>query len=333
MATFVTGKSTTAKVLGVSCLVGTLLVLSLGFGGYFFGMVGTNRALANVPDELRELLLRKGTEESRGNFIVALAAALFPLLAGLLSAIRTGFRPGLVLGAIAVLAAAAMGVSLASPLPPEGPPFVVPPGLTLAQSSSPRELRGAAFIGLAPDGLWANGARVSSLTEALAEPLVKERNATNLPVMVDASVKFSALADLIEAADQAGRGSLQLVVLSPAGAHQIISVFGRLQVAPPKNGKPALTPTVRVAAKAFDIGAIGGTLPPLPPDARVLNDKLAEVKAAFPDEDTIRVTAEPELAFGELVKALDATVMRDGKLLFPTVIIGRFELSAAEEVP
>lgn len=347
LATLATGKSNTAKVLGVVCLVGALAALSLGFVGYHFGMVGTHRALGNVPDDMRDLLLRKGTEESRSNYIVALAAALLPLLAGLVSASRTGFRPGMVLGAITVVVSAAMGAQLASPLPPGSPPFVEPPALTLAQSTSSRELRAAGLIALTPDGLWANGARVTSIAEALAVPLVTERNATSLPLMVDARVRFSALADLVEAAEQAGRSSFQLVVLSPSGAHHVISVSGRAEEAPrarerfpgfpggpelppSKSDKPGLALTLRVGAKAFEIGAVAGTLDPLPPDTKALNDKLAEVKAAFPDEDAIRVTAEPELPFAELVKALDATVTREGKLLFPNVIVGRFPLTTAD---
>ena len=62
-------------------------------------------------------------------------------------------------------------------------------------------------------------------------------------------------------------------------------------------------------------------------DVAALSAKLAEVKANFPDVDTIRVSAEPELPFSELVKALDAAVMRDKRMLFPNVIVGRFEFA------
>ena len=100
VAALATGKSNTGKVLGVLALVLTLIALSLGFAGYFIGLTGPHAALANVPDDQRDLLLRKGTEESRGNFTVALAAALLPLLAGLISAFRNSFRPGIVLAAM-----------------------------------------------------------------------------------------------------------------------------------------------------------------------------------------------------------------------------------------
>lgn len=326
VAALATGKSNAGKVLGVLALVIALIALSVGFGGYFLGMTGTHRALGNVPDDMRDLLLRKGTEESRGNLIIALGACLLPLLAGLLSTVRNAFRPGIVLGAIAVLVAAMTGLQLAKPLPPEGPPYVEPAGITLAPSNSPRGLRGAALIGLMPDGLWANGSKVSSLEEALAVPLVKERNANTLPVMVDAKVKFAALADLVAAAEKTGRNSLQLVVLSPSGAHQVISVYAHEETQQSaKYGKP-LTLTVRVTEKEFLIGAIGGSLDPLPADPKQLNDKLAEVKASFPDVDTIRVGAGPEITFGELVKTLDAVVTRDGRLLFPEVLVGNWEI-------
>lgn len=325
VVTLAMGKTNAAKVLGTLCLVGALVMLGLGFAGYFLGMTSTMAALGNVPDDQREMLLRQGTQESRGNFIVALAAALLPLLAGLVSALRTGFRPGMALAGITVVVAAAIGVQVASPLPPADPPLIEPPGLTLAQSSSTRGLRGAAVVGLTPDGLWASGVRVSTLAMALEDPIVKSRNTNQLPVLIDAKVKFSALADLVEAAEKAGR-ALELVVLAPNGERRVVTLYGASEDPPSKEGKPSLGLTVRITPETFRIGAVGGTLEPLPPDFKELNDKLAEVKSNFPDVDVIRMSADADVTMEVFVKALDAAVMRDGRLLFPRVIVGRFEL-------
>ncbi len=319
-------KSNAARVFAVLCLLGVLAILALGFAGYSFGMVGTRAALGNVPDDMKDLILRKGTQESRGNFIVALAAALLPLLGGTLAAARTRFVPSLVLTGIALVAFAATAIQVTAPLPPEGPLLAEPPGIQLPQSSSPRSLRIAALVALTPEGLWADGARVTSLAAALENPLVQQRNTSTLPVLVDARTTFAALADLVEAADKAGRGSLQLVVLAPTGGHQVIEIVGAGAGSP---GKSPLNLTVRLREKEFLIGASGGTLDPIPPNPMGLNDKLAEVKAAFPSERSLRMTADPEVPVGLVVKALDAAGQRDGKLLFDQLVVGRFTVEAS----
>lgn len=330
IATLAAAKSNAARVLAVLCLLSVLGMLAVGFAGYSLGMVSTRAAFANVPDDMKDLMLRKGAEESRANFIFALAAALLPLLSGTLSAARTRVLPSLVLAGFAVTAFGATAAQLMAPLPPEGPLLAEPPGLQLPQSSSPRSLNVAALVALTPEGLWANGVRVPSLAAALQDPLVQERNVSTLPVLVDTRVTFSALADLLEAAQKAGRLSLQLVVLAPTGERHVIGIVGPAAEPPPTPGPPPLTLTVRVTETEFIIGATGATLPPLA-DAEALNAQLTEVKANFPDVTTIRMTAAPQVSLGIFVKALEAARARDTKVLFEQLVVGRFALPKGNE--
>ena len=329
VAALVLGKSGAGRVLGVVSLLIALGAFGLGIGGYFLGMTATNAALGNAPDDQKDMLLRMGTQESRGNLLVALVAAVLPLVAGLVSALRTRFIPGLALGALVGLGGAAVGAQWARPLPPGTPPVAEPEGLTLATSSSPRGLDVAALIALTPAGLWANGQRVNSLGEALAEPLVTERNRGTLPLLVDARVPFSSFIEVVEAAQRAQR-NVQLVVRAPEGERRVIHLFNTTNEAR-EDDRPPLALRVHVTARAFHIGASGGSLPALPADAQALNDKLAEVKSAFPNEYTLRLSAEPSLPFAQLVAALDAVVTRDGKLLFPEVTVERFQPPPGKE--
>jgi len=215
-------------------------------------------------------------------------------------------------------------VRLNRPLRPARPPFVAPQGLQLPHSSSSQSLRHAGLVSVMPDGLWANGAKVATLAGALEEPLVRQRLMHELPLLVDQRVSFAALAEVLEAGRAAGRHRFELVVLSPAGEHQVIPI--RSAKSPPRayGDRPELLLTVHINAKGFIISASGGALDPLPLDYAALNSKMKEIKASFPDNGTLCVTAEPQVTTEMLVKTLDAVSRtNDGKLLNDDLIVAR----------
>jgi hypothetical protein len=97
-------KSKAANVGAVLSLLCALGVLGIGFAGYKMGMNATLGALDTVPQAQQHLLLEKGTAEAGANLVIALFAALAPLVAGTVAAARSRFKAGLGLGAIAVVA-------------------------------------------------------------------------------------------------------------------------------------------------------------------------------------------------------------------------------------
>ncbi len=315
-------KSKAASVAGVLCLLVALGVLCLGVFGYLMGMAGTNASLGNVPDDMKDLLLRKGTQESRANFLIALPCAGFPLLAGAVAVIVRRLAAGIALALVATAGCVSMLVAFTRPLPPEGPTVVPVPGLELSPSSSSRPLGAWALIALTPDGLWVDGARVPSLATALGHPDVRERNLRRLPLLVDRRVQFGQLADVLHAASISGRREVELVVRAPDGAPRIVT----LHDAPHEQAARPLLLTLSITDGALKIGAAGGTLDPLPRDWRALNEKLTEIKASFPGERTLRLTATPQTSVEDLVAAIDAAREHQDTTLFDEVVVGRFTL-------
>ncbi|MBL8958081.1 MAG: AgmX/PglI C-terminal domain-containing protein [Myxococcaceae bacterium] len=288
-------------------------------------MVATNAAVGNVPDDVKDMLLRKGTEESRANFFIALVCAALPLLAGATVVFARRLVVGILLTLVAAGGFAAVVFMYTRPLPSLEPKVAQVPGLELPSSSSTRRLSTWALIALTPEGLWVGGTKTPSLADALAHPDVQARNSGRLQLLVDRRVKFAALVDVLEAASAAGRHGVDLVV-------QGDNVVGLVDAPAAEGAKPLLL-TLSIADDALRLGAVGGALDPLPRDWRALNDKLAEIKAVFPDVRTLRVTATPETPVGDLVAALDAAREREKKLLFDEQVVGRFSLPKVDDRP
>lgn len=314
--------SPASRLSSVLALLCALLCLALGFAGHQLGEVATQNAFNDVPDDVKQLMLHHGAVAARLNFTIALGAATFPLLAALVTAALTRFRPAL---ALAVVAAAAWAATLhqrAQPLPPETAPIFAPPGLSLPRSSSQQPLVAAALVALTPEGVWVEGQQVPTVMDALYDPSVRAWNSTTLTVLADGQVKFPALVQLLEAAEL----KVQLVVLGDGGRHFVIRIFRPNERRWPEKGNPPLRLTLRISRDAFTLGATGGTLTALPLDEKALNDKLAEIKASFPDNDTLRIGADDDVTVETLVTALDAARARDGKLLHGELVVGRFKL-------
>jgi biopolymer transport protein ExbD len=324
-------KSTAAKVTALLCLLCALGVLAAGAGGYQVGMIATMKSLGNVPDNMKHLLLRKGTEESRANYLIALGASALPMLAGVLASLFSRFKAGLVFAVLAVAAWAVMLVQLTTPLPPDEPPYAAPAGLELPRSTASRALDVAALIALMPDGLWVDGKRADSLAQALEHPLVRERNSDILALIADARVPFAKLVDVLDAASGLERHAVWLVVQDASGARRMLRIVDRPGPNTTKD-EAALLLTLRVHADRFTIGAVASTLEPVKTPEE-LNARLAEVKTAFPHNALLRVSADDDVTVARLVSALDAAGQRDGRLLNTELVVGRFQLPKGEPPP
>jgi biopolymer transport protein ExbD len=321
-AALAAGKSTTApKVTAALCLIIALGILGVGVAGYSIGMTTTMRAVANIPDDVKDLIIHKGTQESRQNFLVALAASALPMIAGLLAMAIARAWAGV---AFALLTAAAWGGELYAytrPLPPAGPTVVEVPGLQLPHSLAGHTLAAGAFIALTPDGLYANGAKVARPGDVLLDPMVRERNTGALMLLVDARVHFAQLLEVLEELGARDRHRFALVVLGTGGERRVLEV--RDDAAEPAD---KLKLTLFIAPKQLQLGAIGGALQPLTHDWAALNKTLAEVKTSFPDNHTLRVSADGDVTVDELVKALEAAREKDQKVVNDDLVVGKFTL-------
>jgi len=131
---------------------------------------------------------------------------------------------------------------------------------------------------------------------------------------------------VLEAAGRSKRHDFDLVVHSPEGDLTVIRVRDSGSLPPDPPGLPPLRLTLRVTGKAVEVLAVGGALDPLPLDWHQVQAKLMEVKANFPTETLLRITAAPDVSMDVLVKALDASrETEQRKLLFPDAVVGRFE--------
>ncbi len=133
------------------------------------------------------------------------------------------------------------------------------------------------------------------------------------------------------------------MLLSMAG----LATFGMVNVSAAHTGPPSeigreppgLVLTVAVARTGFfvatsgvvlesDLAAAGPTIPRTPDgryDFAALRAKLEEVKAAFPREQKVIVSAERDTDYAALVSTLDATrETADRRLLFPDVTLAQF---------
>jgi biopolymer transport protein ExbD len=320
-AALAAAKSSGAKIAGALCGLVALGVLGLGVAGFRLGMTTTLRAVANVPDDMKELLIHKGSEEARASLLIALGAAALPMIAGLLAMVLGRAWRGLL---VALLSAAAWGGVLylyTRPLPPAGPTLAEVPGLQLPHAHG-TAMGAGAFVALTPDGAFVNGTKVARPADALADPLVQQRNTNVLVVLADARVRFAPLLELLESAAAHGRHRFQLVVLGEGGEHQMIPIRDDAEA-------PAdpLALTLFVAPRQLQIGARGGALQPLTHDWKALNDRLAEIRATFPDNRTLRVSADADVTVEELVKGLEAARERESKLLDDDLVVGRFTVA------
>lgn len=293
-------KSSAAQYASASCLLGALALLGLGEVGFLAGM--------------------QSHTDLRVNLRLALGAAALPLLAGLAGVVAARVRVGLVLGLATGAAWGAVLVHHSLPLP--GPVIAAPYGLRLPHSVAPIPLGDAALVAVTADALWVNGAKVerAQLASALREGVVRERNPSVLPLLVDERATFSTLADALAAAGEANRHLFSLVVLAGDGAHRVIRFRDPRAPAPARG--PDLQLTVMVSPEGFRITAMGSELDPMGLDWELLGSKLAEVKALFPENQTVRVVAEPEVTVALLVKTLDAVTRRNGQLLNADLVVG-----------
>jgi biopolymer transport protein TolR len=143
------------------------------------------------------------------------------------------------------------------------------------------------------------------------------------------------------------------ILLSMTG----LATFGILNVNAPNYGadsggsdkpdKPPLLLTVAISPKGFFLAAVGGVLPggtegaeaPAPGegtptigkksdgsfDFQALNEKMKEIKSAFPTESKVIVAADKDIQYEVLVSTMDALrETLDHKLLFPDVTLGSF---------
>ena len=142
------------------------------------------------------------------------------------------------------------------------------------------------------------------------------------------------------------------ILLSMTG----LATFGILNVNAPNYGassgdgenpdKPPLLLTVAISPRGFYLAATGGVLPgaegavPAAPgegvptvakmadgsfDYAALNNKMKEVKTAFPTESKVIIAADKDIQYEVLILTMDALrETSDHKLLFPDVTLGSF---------
>ena len=141
------------------------------------------------------------------------------------------------------------------------------------------------------------------------------------------------------------------ILLSMTG----LAAFGILNVNAPNYGggeggkpdeKPPLLLTVAISPKGFFLAATGGVLPGaegavaaapgegVPTVGKLgdgaydyvgLNNKMKEIKTAFPAESKVIIAADKDIEYEVLVLTMDALrETSDHKLLFPDVTLGSF---------
>jgi biopolymer transport protein ExbD len=317
----VAAKSSSAKVTAILCLIIALAVLAVGVAGFSLGMNGTMRAVAAVADDMKELLIRKGTQESRQNLLVALGASALPMIAGLLAMVLARAWGGVAFAALTVAAWGGELYAFTRPLPPLGPTVAVVPGLQLPHSQAGQPLAAGAFIALTPDGLFANGAKVARPEDALADTMVRERNNSTLMLLVDARVHFSQLLEVLDGLGARDRHRFALVVVGDDGGHRAVPI--RDEAAEPAD---KLKLTLFIAPRQLQLGAIGGAMQPLTHDWAALNKTMGEIKTSFPDNRTLRVSGDSDITVDELVKALEAAREKDHLLVNDDLVLGKFTL-------
>lgn len=318
-------KQGAVKKLGLICLLTAGCALALGALGYALGLVALTAALPNVPFDLTAELLRKGTVEARVSLFLAMIAAALPWLVGSIAMVLSRFRLGIGVAVIVTVGLISMLLVHEGPLPSGKVTLATVEGLRLPASTAQRRPGAQPLIALTPGALWVEGSKVASMALALDHPRVREQKSNVLPLMVDGRVSFSELVDLLEAAARSKHYEFDLVVQSKEDL-AVIRVRNSASLAPEDPEAPSMRLTLRVTEENVEVIAVGGALDPLPVDWIKVQDKLMEVKAVFPHETILRITAAPEVSMDVLVKALDAsreTAQR--KLLFPDAVLGRFE--------
>lgn len=314
------------KVVGLLSLAAAGGVLTLGALGHALGMTAVLAAARNVPFDVKDELLLKGTVEARTSLLIALLAAALPWLVGSIAMLLTRFRVGLGVAVVVTVGLAFTLVGYERPLPPGKVTLAPVEGLQLPQSTAQRRPGVQPLVALTPEGLWVEGAKVTSVALALEDARVREQNPDVLALAVDKRVSFSALVEVLEAAGRAKRHAFDLVVQSQEGELAAIRVGDAASVPPEPDGRPSLRLTLRVTGEQVEVQAVGGALDPLPLDWHQVQAKLMEVKTNFPDQTTLRITAADEVSMEVLVKALDATrETEQRKWLFPDAVVGHFE--------
>jgi hypothetical protein len=325
-------KKPAAKVTGVLCLLAAGAALAMGTAGHFLALETVTHMLGNVPFDVRAELLLKGTLEARSHLLVAMLAAALPLVVGALAMLVTRSGVG---GGLALLVAGGLALTLhayAAPLPPGKTTFVEVDGIRLPNSTAARRPSAQPLLALTPGGLWLEGTKVESLAVALEDSRVREQNPDVLPLAVDARVPFSKLADVLEAGGVLKRHDFDVVVQAPSGELAVIRIRNAHSIPPDGPGLPPLNLTVRLSETQAQVLATGAELQAQPLSALAV--RMKEIKSAFPAEVTIRVTAAAELSMDALVAALDVIrETEDRKLLFPDIVIGRFESPVVKRAP
>jgi biopolymer transport protein ExbD len=324
-------KKPAATVTGVLCLLTAGATLVMGAVGHSLAMITVDRVLGNVPFEVKAELLLKGTLEARAHLRVAMIAAALPLLVGALALFIARSR----LGVLAAFVAAALALSFSrysAPLPSGKTEFVQVDGIRLPSSKAARSPQAQPLLALTLNGLWLEGGKVASVAAALEDARVREQNEGVLPLAVDGRVPFAQLVDVLEAASAKERHDFDILVQPAAGALAVIRVRNTPRLPADPNGLPPMNLTLHLSEKQFQLSAIGGSLDPQPLEE--LGHKMTEIKANFPDQTMLYVTADPEVSMDALVKALD--VVREAErraLLFPDVVVGRFESPVVKKLP
>jgi biopolymer transport protein ExbD len=180
------------------------------------------------------------------------------------------------------------------------------------------------MLALTPNGLWVGEAKVASVALALEDPRLREQNPDVLLLAVDGRVPFSKLVDVLDAAGELKRQNFDMLVQSASGDLAVVRVRNAASIPPDTGDRPPLNVTVRLSETEFELSATVGSLDPQP--LAELSKVLKEIKASFPTETNVRVTADAGLSMDALVKAIDGLrETEERELLFPNCIVGRFE--------
>ncbi|MFO0600170.1 MAG: hypothetical protein U0228_32980 [Myxococcaceae bacterium] len=340
---FLSRGSTGGKVLGGLVAFGALVTLALGGIGYAFGRIAIDRAMGNVPYEMKAALLYKGTLEIRQSLLLGLLGSAVPLLASFAVAFFHRARAIAVLAGIFVLVWAGELAVWNKPLPPSETVYPLLPGVELPRADSQRRPRLEPVVSITPKGVFVAAEPVTPEVAAkdpriedgstgphpiVATPLAGEPERRlpldAVPLMVDARTPLSALLDVTDAFDRAPRPvhAFDLLVKNDEDLVSVLRFVTRAGAAEKPDG---LELTLVVKPTEVLLGTKIATLDPLPVDWSAVRGKLVEIRSAFPSDDVrLHVTAPPDTPVGTLVRALDAARQTsDHRVLYPEPVLVR----------
>lgn len=96
----------------------------------------------------------------------------------------------------------------------------------------------------------------------------------------------------------------------------------------PEEEKKELTLTLFITHTGFTFAGIGGLLPAIPMlpngdyDFDTLNAKAVEIKDAYPNERAVIISADKDVPYKTLVKAMDTLRNKNERILFDNVKLG-----------